>query len=400
MKHQIFVPTFCLFLLLSLFSYGTEIAKTQHQTNDGIAQSSILSSVNNFMSITAMALPIKVSPKAIPKIRSKASEISQKSEKTSNQDLFFIGTFYGAVSIILLLNGICFFLFEEKIFGYFALAVTGTMILFFGEDSFSSMLFQDTTLLSTDFTTTILCATAGLVALYSSKFLSIKDYFPKLQTFTVPLFIVAAALSVSHWFIDNAMIPVAVNCISFALLACYFVGGIMLFLKNNYSKFYVLGMAIPLLLVLDYFVLQVIGIAFLNVSLSVVKTSFFINILLMTYAIVYRMKDIKEQTAAHKTEMELFLKKEKMMERDNIIELTEEMYLENLIMQYDLDGIEIKLLQYISEGKENNKIAKKLNTTEIEIEQMTRNLYHKIQIEEAVQQDVTLLKLQPDFLYN
>ena len=196
------------------------------------------------------------------------------------------------------------------------------------------------------------------------------------------------------------MIPVAVNCISFALLACYFVGGIMLFLKNNYSKFYVLGMAIPLLLVLDYFVLQVIGIAFLNVSLSVVKASFFINILLMTYAIVYRMKDIKEQTAAHKAEMELFLKNEKMMERDNIIELTEEMYLENLIMQYDLDGIEIKLLQYISEGKENNKIAKKLNTTEIEIEQMTRNLYHKIQIEEAVQQDVNLLKLQPDFLYN
>ena len=159
-------------------------------------------------------------------------------------------------------------------------------------------------------------------------------------------------------------------------------------------------MAIPLLLVLDYFVLQVIGIAFLNVSLSVVKASFFINILLMTYAIVYRMKDIKEQTAAHKAEMELFLKNEKMMERDNIIELTEEMYLENLIMQYDLDGIEIKLLQYISEGKENNKIAKKLNTTEIEIEQMTRNLYHKIQIEEAVQQDVNLLKLQPDFLYN
>ena len=98
--------------------------------------------------------------------------------------------------------------------------------------------------------------------------------------------------------------------------------------------------------------------------------------------------------------MEIFLKKEKMMERENIIELTEELYLENLIMQYDLDGVEIKLLQYISEGKENDKIAKKLKTTEIEIEEMTRNLYHKIQIEEAVQQDVTLLNLQPDFLYN
>ena len=221
-----------------------------------------------------------------------------------------------------------------------------------------------------------------------------------MKTFTVPLFLVAAGLSVTHWFVDNAMLPVAVNIISFTLLTCYFAGGIMLFLKNNYSKFYVLGMAIPLLLVLDYFVLQVIGINFLNVSLTAVKASFFINVLLMTYAILFRMKDIKEETAARKTEMEIFLNKEKMMERDNIIKLTEEMYLENLIMQYDLDGLEIKLLQYISEGKENKKIAKKLNTSEIEIEEMTRSIYKKIQIEEAVQEDVNLLNLQPDFLYN
>ena len=392
MKHQMFVPTFCLFLLLSLFSYSAVPVKTQNKSKDPIAQSSILSSVNNFMSITAMALPIKVSPKA--------SVISQKSETISTGSLFLKGIFYGAVCIILLLNSISFFLFEEKIFGYFGLAVTGTLLLFFGEDNLSGILFQDTLFKGSGVTTTILCATAGLVALYSSQYLTIKEYFPKLKTFTVPLFIAAAGLSVTHWFVDNAMLPIAVNSISFALLMCYFGGGVMLFLKNNYSKFYVLGMAIPLLFVLDYFVLQVIGIEFLSVSLTVVKASFFVNVLLMTYAILFRMKDIKEQTAARKIEMEIFLKKEKMMERENIIELTEELYLENLIMQYDLDGIEIKLLQYISEGKENSKIARKLKTTEIEIEEMTRKLYHKIQIEEAVQQDVTLLNLQPDFLYN
>ena len=392
MKHQMFVPTFCLFLLISLFSYSAVPVKTQNKSKDPIAQSSILSSVNNFMSITAMALPIKVSPKA--------SVISQKSETITTSSLFLKGIFYGAVSIILLLNSISFFLFEEKIFGYFGLAITGTLLLFFGEDNLSGILFQDTLFKGSGFTTTILCATAGLVALYSSQYLTIKEYFPKLKTFTVPLFIAAAGLSITHWFVENAMLSVAVNIISFALLMGYFGGGVMLFLKNNYSKFYVLGMAIPLLFVLDYFVLQVIGIEFLSVSLTLVKASFFVNVLLMTYAILFRMKDIKEQTAARKIEMEIFLKKEKMMERENIIELTEELYLENLIMQYDLDGVEIKLLQYISEGKENDKIAKKLKTTEIEIEEMTRNLYHKIQIEEAVQQDVTLLNLQPDFLYN
>ncbi|MDB4175980.1 7TM-DISM domain-containing protein [Flavobacteriaceae bacterium] len=392
MKHQTNAPKFCLFLLLCLFSYSAVTAKAENKSKERIAQSSLLSSVSNFTSITAMALPIKAAPKA--------SVVSQKSEANTTGSLFLKGTFYGAISIILLLNMISFFLFEEKVFGYFGLAVTGTLILFLGEDNLSGLLFQQTLFKGTGVTTTILCATAGLVALYSSQYLTIKEYFPKLKTFTVPLFLVAAGLSVTHWFVDNAMLPVAVNIISFTLLTCYFGGGIMLFLKNNYSKFYVLGMAIPLLLVLDYFVLQVIGINFLNVSLTAVKASFFINVLLMTYAILFRMKDIKEETAARKTEMEIFLNKEKMMERDNIIKLTEEMYLENLIMQYDLDGLEIKLLQYISEGKENKKIAKKLNTSEIEIEEMTRSLYNKIQIEEAVQEDVNLLNLQPDFLYN
>ena len=392
MKHQTNAPKFCLFLLLCLFSYSAVTAKAENKSKERIAQSSLLSSVSNFTSITAMALPIKAAPKA--------SVVSQKSEANTTGSLFLKGTFYGAISIILLLNLISFFLFEEKVFGYFGLAVTGTLLLFFGEDNLSGLLFQQTLFKGTAVTTTILSATAGLVALYSSQYLTIKEYFPKLKTFTVPLFLVAAGLSVTHWFVDNAMLPVAVNIISFTLLTCYFAGGIMLFLKNNYSKFYVLGMAIPLLLVLDYFVLQVIGINFLNVSLTAVKASFFINVLLMTYAILFRMKDIKEETAARKTEMEIFLNKEKMMERDNIIKLTEEMYLENLIMQYDLDGLEIKLLQYISEGKENKKIAKKLNTSEIEIEEMTRSLYNKIQIGEAVQEDVNLLNLQPDFLYN
>ena len=392
MKHQTNAPKFCLFLLLCLFSYSAVTAKAENKSKERIAQSSLLSSVSNFTSITAMALPIKAAPKA--------SVVSQKSEANTTGSLFLKGTFYGAISIILLLNLISFFLFEEKVFGYFGLAVTGTLLLFFGEDNLSGLLFQQALFKGTAVTTTILCATAGLVALYSSQYLTIKEYFPKLKTFTVPLFLVAAGLSVTHWFVDNAMLPVAVNIISFTLLTCYFAGGIMLFLKNNYSKFYVLGMAIPLLLVLDYFVLQVIGINFLNVSLTAVKASFFINVLLITYAILFRMKDIKEETAARKTEMEIFLNKEKMMERDNIIKLTEEMYLENLIMQYDLDGLEIKLLQYISEGKENKKIAKKLNTSEIEIEEMTRSLYNKIQIGEAVQEDVNLLNLQPDFLYN
>ena len=88
------------------------------------------------------------------------------------------------------------------------------------------------------------------------------------------------------------------------------------------------------------------------------------------------------------------------MNRQSAIKLVEDVYLENLIMHYDLDGLEIKLLQYISEGKENTKIARKLKTTEAEVEELTKDLYQKLEIGEQIQEDYRLLDSQPDYLYN
>ena len=100
------------------------------------------------------------------------------------------------------------------------------------------------------------------------------------------------------------------------------------------------------------------------------------------------------------TEMRIFLKRQEAMNRQSAVKLMEDVYLENLIMHYDLDGLQIKLLQYISEGKENSKIARKLKTTELEIEELTKELYEKLEIGEQIQEDFRLLDSQPDYLYN
>ena len=122
--------------------------------------------------------------------------------------------------------------------------------------------------------------------------------------------------------------------------------------------------------------------------------------LILTYAIVYRMRAIKEEHLMRQTEMRIFLKRQETMNRQSAIKLVEDVYLENLIMHYDLDGLEIKLLQYISEGKENTKIARKLKTTEAEVEELTKDLYQKLEIGEQIQEDYRLLDSQPDYLYN
>jgi hypothetical protein len=52
MKHQTNAPKFCLFLLLCLFSYGAVTAKENKKNKEYITQSSLLSSVSNFIQVS------------------------------------------------------------------------------------------------------------------------------------------------------------------------------------------------------------------------------------------------------------------------------------------------------------------------------------------------------------
>ena len=69
--------------------------------------------------------------------------------------------------------------------------------------------------------------------------------------------------------------------------------------------------------------------------------------------------------------------KEKRAELERVVK---DVYLENLIMHYDLNLIEIKILQYITEGSPNTKIAQKLKMKETEVIDHTKFLYDKLQI--------------------
>jgi len=174
-----------------------------------------------------------------------------------------------------------------------------------------------------------------------------------------------------------------------------------LFSKKNYAKFYVIGSFIPLLFSIDFFVLNPLGIEFLATQTTHIKAAAIAEMLILTYAIMYRMQAIKEEHALRQAEMRIFLKRQEVLStRQKTEKLVEDVYLENLIMHYDLDGLEIKLLQYISEGKDNAKIARKLKVSENDVEELTKELYDKLEISEQIQQDYRMVDQQPDYIYN
>tara|TARA_B100000809_G_C15140686_1_gene533207 strand:- start:16274 stop:17563 length:1290 start_codon:yes stop_codon:yes gene_type:complete len=315
-------------------------------------------------------------------------------------NLFNQGLFYGFALTIILLNLVCFFVFDEIIFVKFSATVAAlTFTLFFAEGLFP-LIGIDVLLQNYMMQSTLLLITIGFHSLFTDKYLSIKEYYPKLSQISLAAFGVAFLFLITSWINGNSELTSIVNIILFGVLGIYFIAGVLLFSKNNYAKFYVIGTFIPLLFSIDYFLLKPLGIEFLFTEVIHLKVATLFEVLLLSYAIMYRMQAVKEEGELRQTEMRIYLKRQDVMTRNQVEQLVEDVYLENLIMQYDLDGIEIKLLQYISEGKENTKIARKLKLTEVEVVDYTKDLYKKLEISEHIQEDYRLLDNQPDYIYN
>lgn len=315
--------------------------------------------------------------------------------------IFRQGLFYGFALMLVLLNLVCFFLFEEKTFLFYSLALASMSLLLFFSDGLLQLIGFDATENIVNSQTLFMLIATGFGALFVTKYLTLKEFLPKLKYLSATLIGLAGTFLVMGWLSDNPAFVLSANVILFTVMGVYFMAGVYLFSKKNYAKFYVIATFIPLLFCVDYFALKPLGINFLGTQTMHIKAAAIAEMLIITYAIMYRMQAIKEENILRQAELRIFLKRQEVHSvRKKTEKLVEDVYLENLIMHYDLDGLEIKLLQYISEGKENRKIARKLKTTEHDIEELTKELYEKLEISEQIQHDYRLVDSQPDYIYN
>ena len=329
-----------------------------------------------------------------------ASQIPSLSEG-NNQSIFFKGLFYGFAAMVVLLNLVCFVIFEERAFLYYSFAVVGISGVMFYNDSLFEMLGFGSFINEAAMQTSLLLLAVGFSIKFASKYLNTEEFFPKLKFISYSVFGIASLMTISMWFTSkNEMVAEITSLLLYSIMTLYFLTGILLFHKKNYAKFYVIAYSIPLLFAIDYFLLAPFNINFLFTESSHLKIAATLEMLLLTYAIIYRMKVLKEENEIRQTEMKIFLNRQEMMSRQNVEKLMEDVYLENLIMHYDLDGLEIKLLQYISEGKENEKIGRKLKMTLEDVEELTKELYEKLEIKTQIEDDYSLVNSQPDYLYN
>lgn len=389
----------CLACLNNVFSNAKYFKQTN--VNQSINTLNPTFHLNNTLNDSKVKNNIKSQTKTSAlAINKKSIEIKPEvfSYKYENPLTFSNGIVFGFLLMLLVLNLTCYLLFGDNLFLYLGAYITAFTSLFWLYDilhlTFLSQI--DTYAL----TATLLLLFGGVSMVFSYHFLSFNKHFKSIKMFSlISMIIITSCIIIGYYFNSQALLTLA-NSITLAMLLTHFIAGSFFFNKKNYIKFFVLSSFIPLLFFVDYFALKPLHIYFLGVTSNHIEIAMVIQILILSYAIIYKMNEITEEVEIKKTEMKIFLKQQDSLSRSNVEKLVEDVYLENLIMHYDLDGIEIKLLQYISEGKSNEKIARKLKLTASEVKEYTQTLYEKLEIEQKVHEDQTLLDTQPDYIYN
>jgi len=415
---QMNTPKFIFLLLLfSVFTIEGTLAKVNPSNSGTLLKQQMIANVDYALSEDTQTLNHKaVVPKNIPTSAIPNFHNSLPASNASQRTLaaavvspvmadFFVngfwqGLFYGILLLLIIINFVSFLLFDEKIYLVFGSSLIALSAFLFYSDGmlayFNMQMLHNAEILKASF----YLVTAIAAVIFGSFFLNINTAYPKLKYIATGIFSAAAIVIISGWFIETGVLAVVSNILATTVVLSYFAMGLLLFSKKNYAKLYVIAMAFPILFTVDYLFAGPFSISFLEIGVSHLKIAVIAQVLLLTYAILYRMKEIKEENLIKQTELKIFLKRQEMTAREKTEKHIEDEYLENVIMQYDLDGFEIKLLQYISEGKSNKKIARKLKLAESELEEVTNDLYQKLEIREHIKEDYHLIAKQPDFIYN
>lgn len=318
----------------------------------------------------------------------------------NQRSLFQLGLYYGFAIMVMLINLMCFILFDENVFlKYSGFLITVGLTYFFSDGLFNLFGF------SGEFINTylepILHLSVGVLgAAFSGQFLRTAQFMPRLKWLTSSLLLCSTVFFGLYWV--NADYSYA--SIAYILLFCvaftYLMAGIRLFNNGLYAKIFVVAYGLLFVMATDFYLLKGLGFNILNIQAVHLKIASIFEMFILSYAIMYRMRSIKEEKELMGAEMRIYLRRIETLSKGAAIAESEEAYLENLINHYDLGSTETRLLQYISEGKENHKIARMLNLTEREVETLTSNLYRKLEIAEQIQEDYRMLDQQPDYIYN
>lgn len=309
-----------------------------------------------------------------------------KSQEKNNLNF---GLYYGMTLMVFIFNLIFYFSLKDKVFLYYSFFLAMINLSFTGFDGISNYFIKQ------DFFNVTIVFFHFLIqvfgTLFVSKFLGLKQFYPKLNLWGYLSLIISALFYVLFLIIDKFIYFAIADLFGLLILAYFWILGIIMIKKEEYAKFFVLGYCMVLIFGVFYLIPLNFGIPYFSITLNHLKLGALFEMLVLTYAITYRIKKLQEENDTYRHELKSYL--------EEIYGLKEELKFKNnndskdlvlskinkLKNKFILTDREMDILIKISEGLSNNQIAEKLFISINTVKYHTKNLYDKLDIKKRAE---------------
>lgn len=305
--------------------------------------------------------------------------------KLQNNFFFTNGLFYGFVIIVLIVNLVFYFTLKDVSFLAYAaflgltnLAITdfdGLMALYTSTETrfWLSVLLHFIVPLST--------------AIFTSILLNHHNLVPKSLKITAVLLVLSAISYISFVTTNNFMYSAIGDLLGLCIVTYYMYLGICELKKQKFAKFTVFGYSLIWVSSILFMMPLNLGFDTPSVTLTTVKTGSILEMLVLTYSIVYRVKLLHIENKKFSSDIKKYMQQifalESQIQEAKTVEEKEASIEEKVKEIADTNQLterEADVLQHIIYGFKNTEIAEKLFISVNTVKYHIKKLYEKLDI--------------------
>jgi DNA-binding CsgD family transcriptional regulator len=304
-------------------------------------------------------------------IRSKSDYQTYKIESA-----IVLGMFYGFALVVLLLNIGLFFTSRDTMFLYYIIFLFFILAVFAHRDGFAEILGITPDIKQI---TEPLCLSIGglMCGVFTVNTLRFKKHFP----FIVYSYWGAAVLSVLllsiYFFYYDYLYVIGIYFICLYIFVSSWICSIILIRIQHFALIFCLAYFFMMVTAILFYLGPALDLQIFEVKHTYLKLSAFIEMAIITFAIVYRMKTMRLKQHKMREEMNQYLSEisflSEELEKNQIGQ-------ENIFTKFNLTTRESEILDSIADGKSNKEIAEELFISINTVKFHVKKIYEKLEV--------------------
>jgi len=299
------------------------------------------------------------------------------------------GLYYGLAIMVFVLNITFYIALKDKSFLYYSLfmacinisftAFDGTAYLYFSQDIFDDFLIIFHLLIQV------------FGALFASKFLNLKYFYPRLNILGMSFITIPASFYFLFYITNNFLYFAIGDFLGLLVLAYYWAMGFVMIKKEEFAKYFVIGYCMVLFAAIFYLTPLNFGLTTLTATFNQLKFGNILEMLVLTYAITRRVQKLQEENNNYRNELKIYLDEiyglKEQLKNSNTkeAETTLNAKIEKIKNTHNLTDREVDILLKITEGLSNSEIADALYISINTVKYHTRNLYEKLDVKKRTE---------------